>query len=308
MLQEGLGGSTNCIQQSSGSGLPCKENGFPSASSSKYEFFVRSEDGINLCVDLNSSPLDWIKKLEGQVNICDKMCKKKSRTFHEELGCFGESTKHSKSSILSDVNADEIKDGHIESESYQSKFTQENNNVVLNHPDVGDGSYTSITIAPSSTGVVALEKLEDQGGKSSEPDSDRNNDIHSSTDEIVCRRALDANDVNTLSKKLSANSSVNVADCPVSLAGLDNLNRKGSDESFEYSTLDNSCSLVMVNAVCSEGASMEMLQTETQNDESCVAYANSENPDLVKSKDVIETVEGGLVNSSEPDLEESVLS
>ncbi|XP_020527637.1 uncharacterized protein LOC110007899 isoform X1 [Amborella trichopoda] len=38
-----------------------------------FQFFVRSEEGINLYVDLNSSPADWIKKLKDEVHIYQQM-------------------------------------------------------------------------------------------------------------------------------------------------------------------------------------------------------------------------------------------
>lgn len=42
-----------------------------------FEFSVRSEKGINLVVDLNSSQLDWIKKLNDEVCIHQDMLNKK---------------------------------------------------------------------------------------------------------------------------------------------------------------------------------------------------------------------------------------
>ncbi|KAL2920990.1 Translation initiation factor IF-2 [Bienertia sinuspersici] len=78
-------------ESNSGAGIP--ENTFSSVLSSTavtpsptFTFDVCCEDGIQLSVDLDSSPLDWIENLKAGVRICDDMHKPKSQSFHEDIG------------------------------------------------------------------------------------------------------------------------------------------------------------------------------------------------------------------------------
>ncbi|XP_031259222.1 uncharacterized protein LOC116117323 isoform X2 [Pistacia vera] len=289
--------------------FPSSTNTFKAASSSSFEFYVRNEEGINLCVDLSSNPSDWIQKLKSEVNICENMCQNKSSSFHQELGRFGESNKQLKNSFLQNIDAQQVKDGNVPSVSSPSKFMKESKNAMLNIPDGGDGSLTSIAIKPNSNAVVVSEHLqEDKGLVSSEPNSDARDGTRSCTDENGCSTTVDS-DVNTPGKKISRNSLVSILDCPKSRATLEHQNSKPSSEICEYSTVENSCSLAnsqVVIAGSSTGVSLEMplLKAEIQRkDASSMPCKNGEFIDLVDSMDNTETEQSALANSSEPDID-----
>lgn len=62
------------------------------APSSTFEFHVRSEEGINLHVDFNSSPSDWAEKLKNDVCIFESVNHMNNQNSHEKLGHPGENT------------------------------------------------------------------------------------------------------------------------------------------------------------------------------------------------------------------------
>ncbi|MBA0817683.1 hypothetical protein Gohar_022278, partial [Gossypium harknessii] len=102
---------------------------------SPFQFHVSSEEGINLYVDLNSNPSDWVEKLKGEVSICQEMYHSKSQSFHKEHGCFGESSKPVKDSFQLNVDAEKIKDSHIHSGLPPSLIIKENDALQLDHLD-----------------------------------------------------------------------------------------------------------------------------------------------------------------------------
>ncbi|KAK2641850.1 hypothetical protein Ddye_023613 [Dipteronia dyeriana] len=288
--------------------LPSSMRMFETVSSSSFEFYVHSEDGINLSVDLNSNPSDWIKKMESEVNICENMRDNKSCSFHQELGRFGESNNQIKSSFPWAIDADQIKEDHAQSGSSPSTFMKENNHVELNHQDGGDRSLTSSPIEPSRIVVVVSENLpENQGVNSSEPHSDARDDIRSCTDENGCTTTLNSDVVNTPRKKLAGNSVVNVSDCSISLGTQEHQKSKPSNVTCEYSTApENSCGLVNSQVVIAGGPagdSMEMPPSKAAVQQKIVFCKNGEFLDLVDPKGNDVTEQGGLADSREPHLD-----
>ncbi|XP_044466706.1 uncharacterized protein LOC123196690 isoform X2 [Mangifera indica] len=289
--------------------FPSSANTFKAASSSSFEFYVHDEEGINLCVDLSSSASEWIQKLKTGVNICDKTCQNKSSSFHQELGHFGGSNKQQKNSFLQNLDAQQVKDGNVPSGSSPSKILNENKDPVLNDPDGGDGSSTSIAVKPNSISVfMSQHLLEDKGLVSSDPNSDAHDGTCSCTDENGCSTTVNS-DVNTPAKRLSNNCFASILDCPKSVARLEHQNSKPSSEICEYSSVENRCSLAnshVVIAGCSTGGAIEipLLEAEIQQkDASFMPCKNGEFIDLVDSVDNTETEQSGLANSSEPDID-----
>ncbi|KAJ4723434.1 Chromatin structure-remodeling complex subunit like [Melia azedarach] len=303
------------IQHKEANIFPCtKENASSSAvktietTSPSFEFYVCSEEGINLCVDLNSNPSDWIKKLKSEVNICENMCHNKSPSFHQELGRFGESNKQTKSSFLWNIDAHQSKDDNMQSESSPSILMKENNHVVLDHSDGGDGSLTSVAIKSSGFSVVVSERAqEDQGVILSEPNSDARDGIHSCTDENGCVTTLDSEIGNSPRKELAGNSTVdNTLDYPSGVPSFEHQNSKPTNEICD--TQDNSCSLVdsqLVVAGCRPGSSAEIPLSgpEIELNASCVPSENGEFLDLVYPTGTAETEQSRLADSSEPNFD-----
>lgn len=276
-----------------------------SLSSSSLEFYVRSEEGIKLCVDLSSNPSDWINKLKNEVNICENTSHNKAPSFHQELGRLGESNNQNKSSFLRNVDARQSKDGNVQSESSPSILTKENKDVVLNHPEGGDGSLTSIAIKPSGLAVVLSEHVqEDQGVVSSEPNSDARDGIHSCTDDNGCVTTIES-DVISPRKELAGNSTVDTSDCPISLASFEY--QKPSNENCEYSNQENSCNLVnsqlaIAGCAASSSGGVPPSETEIQQNGLSIPHKNGEFLDSVLPGNT-ETEQSGFANSSEPDLD-----
>lgn len=52
---------------------------------SSFEFYVWSDEGVNLQVDLTSSPSDWTNKFKNEVRVSDNVNVNKSRSFRQDL-------------------------------------------------------------------------------------------------------------------------------------------------------------------------------------------------------------------------------
>ncbi|XP_058102436.1 uncharacterized protein LOC131246375 isoform X3 [Magnolia sinica] len=72
------------------SGVVSSSEASMEAPPASFQFFVRSEEGINLHVDLSSSPSDWVKRLRDEVCMYRKVHRSKPRVLHRELGCLGD--------------------------------------------------------------------------------------------------------------------------------------------------------------------------------------------------------------------------
>ncbi|XP_039045560.1 uncharacterized protein LOC120185402 [Hibiscus syriacus] len=91
-------------------------------SSSSFQFHVKSEEGINLFVDLNSNPSEWVEKLRSEVSICQNMSHSKSQSFQQL-----------KSSFQLNVEAGRIADGHIYSGLPPSLIIKEHHALQLDN-------------------------------------------------------------------------------------------------------------------------------------------------------------------------------
>ncbi|KAI3965193.1 hypothetical protein MKX01_027684 [Papaver californicum] len=88
-----------------GESFGCSNHGARQTGSNEWppailEFHVRSEEGINIFVDLNSSLSDWMKKLKSELCIHPEKLNANSRVLHHELGIFSESEEQMKTSFL----------------------------------------------------------------------------------------------------------------------------------------------------------------------------------------------------------------
>ncbi|KAL3567474.1 hypothetical protein D5086_030125 [Populus alba] len=141
-----------------------------------FEFHVSSEEGIKLCVDLNSSPSEWIKKYKNQVSLCDNVVNTKSRSLYQELGCIGESNKKMKSSVLQNMDSDQIRDDSVQTDPSPSSVAGKNTSVSNGHPVGGNNSLISSPIIPCGVVVDVTQSLEaDPVLASAEPSSDGQN-------------------------------------------------------------------------------------------------------------------------------------
>lgn len=274
-----------------------------------FEFYVSSEEGIKLCVDLNSCPSDWIKKYKNQVYLCENVSNTKSRCLHQELGRIGESNKQMKSSFLQSMDPGQIKDGRVQAEPIPSLVVGKNIHVGIDHADGGDKSLTSLPIIPCGLAVDMPECLEDvQGIISSKPSSDVQNQMISNTESCSkneCAAAIDSDIIDAPIEKTACNFAVNsISDGSVDIVALEHQNAKHDDEGCENSTLQNSCIIENASVVfpgCLVSHSMEMQLSEDGNchkHASCSPHKNGEFLDPGDSKHNIGNEQDALANSS----------
>ncbi|KAK8515963.1 hypothetical protein V6N13_093262 [Hibiscus sabdariffa] len=275
-------------------------------SPSSFQFHVSSEEGINLFVDLNSNPSEWVEKLKSGVSICQNMSHGKCKTFHKELGRFGESSKQMENSSQLNVDAGKIKDGHIHSGLPSNMIIKEKNSLQLDHHDGDDGSLGSAVIIPCARGIDISDHLEgDQGLTSVKSHPDSQGQIVSagaSCGKDECLITL--NSINSPREKLAGDAALNISDGPLNLLTKEN-------EICENSTLQNSCHLVSSGGIipgCLPDALSEMQMPEElvhQKDALHSPGENGESVGLADPKHNIYANQGGLVGSTEFDQEPS---
>uniref|UniRef100_A0A6N2MK64 Uncharacterized protein n=1 Tax=Salix viminalis TaxID=40686 RepID=A0A6N2MK64_SALVM len=271
-----------------------------------FEFHVSSEEGIKLSVDLNSSPSEWIKKYKNQVSLCDNVVNTKSRSLYQELGCIGESNKKMKSSVLQNMDSDQIRDDFVQTDPSPSSAAGKNINVSNGHPDRGNNSLISSPIIPCGVVVDVTQSLEaDPGLASAEPSSDGQNQKTSNTESCSKKESIAAPDsdiTDTTLEKTACNFAVNsISNGSVDRVALMQQSSKCDDEVCENSTQQNSCNLENASAVF-PGCFMEMQLSETVNypkDASCLPHKNGKFLDQYNSKNIRGSEQDGLANSSE---------
>lgn len=126
-----------------------QDTGFP------FEFYVRSEEGINLYVDLNSTARDWMIELKNSVHITKEMRNEKSRVLpHQEVGRTGDTQEVGRTGDvdkqidhLSSLNANN--DPHVLSE-----ILMEKGHVGLDQPDTENVSLVDTVGEVHSVGEV----------------------------------------------------------------------------------------------------------------------------------------------------------
>lgn len=277
----------------------------PRVPSASFEFYVMSEEGINLYVDLNSSPSEWTKRFKNEVYICEGVHRNKSGSLHQDLGHFGEPNKQTENSFIGNVDSVQINDGHVLKRSSPSSKMIEDDHMVFERPDKGDASLLSSAIMSCGMALDESENMKkDQVLILSEPSSNTQDQINSAAESCAkdqCTVILDSDVTDTLQLKSASNSVVNSeSNCPLSPLASKDQNSKG-DEIFENSTMQNSCSLVNPSVVypgCSASGSLEMPTSDVASkDASTSAFETDGLLDLVDPKRNTEL--GGLANSSE---------
>ncbi|XP_021628762.1 uncharacterized protein LOC110626899 isoform X3 [Manihot esculenta] len=209
-----------------------------------FEFYVSSEEGIKLSVDLNSSPSDWIKDYKNQVSLCRHVDSTTSRSLCKELGCIGESDNTQvKGFFPQSVGPGEIKDGYVQAKTSPS-FVMENN------IEIDEGNKLVMILPTRQCSVEGLECLgEEQGPISSKPSADVQNQnqiisITESCTKNVYAAILDSDIADTPTEKTACNFAVNsISDGSVDLIANEHHNLKHGDEMCENLTWQNSSDL-----------------------------------------------------------------
>ncbi|KAK8572815.1 hypothetical protein V6N12_028857 [Hibiscus sabdariffa] len=276
----------------------------PTISPSSFQFHVSSEEGINLYVDLNSNPSDWVEKLKSEVSICQNMSHSKSKTFHKDFGHFGESSKQTENSSQLNVDAGKIKDGHIHSGLPPHMIIKETNSLPPDLPDGDVGSLGSAIIIPCARAIDVSEHLEgDQGLTFVKSHSDSQGQIVSAG---TCSKdgylvTLESN-ISSPRENIAGDAALNISNGPLNLLTKEN-------EIRENSTLQNGCHLVSSGGIipgCLPDGSLQMQMPEDlvlQKDALHSPGENGEFVGLVNPKHNIYANQGGLVDSTELDQE-----
>ncbi|XP_022979828.1 uncharacterized protein LOC111479409 isoform X3 [Cucurbita maxima] len=106
---------------------------FPSA----IEFYVWSDEGINLFVDLNSSPLDWTERLKNEVYICESIYRDKC--LQQNL-CWFKGHKEFAKSFQWNNHPGLLKDDYLQKEAPSSSNLMTDNCMVTDQLDEANGS------------------------------------------------------------------------------------------------------------------------------------------------------------------------
>lgn len=279
----------------------------PSASTSSFQFHVSSEEGINLHVDLNSNPSEWVEKLRSEVSICQNMSHSKSQTFHKELGHFGESSKPVKSSFQLNVDGGEQKDGYINSGLPPSLIIKENNPVQLDHPNGDDGSLGSTVMAPCAKAVDVLEHLEGDQGLTlfkAHPDfQGQTIPADASSAKEGCLITLDSN-IKSPQEKLATDAVLSILDGESNLLTAEHQTSKLENDLSENSTLQNGCNLVSPGGIfpgCLPDGLMQMPMDHHKDDSLLSHCKHREFVEMVIPKHNICAEQGGLGGTTELD-------
>ncbi|CAL0332461.1 unnamed protein product [Lupinus luteus] len=289
------------------------------------EFFVWNNEGINLCVDLNSSPSDWINKLRNEVCTSTDVNRKDSRSLRQELSYLGENSTQGKSSLLSKTNCDQIDDHHTRQIKSSSSLKMAKDDAIgLDELNKGASPliYDSLTpysktvnvavnVKENESAVTALtvnvaDNLKEYGSPvSAEVNRGTTNNYISGSES--CAKALskkirDSYATDTPFFKSPCGSVGNSPSNPVTLGCQ---NSKPDDEISEDCVMVNGPCFVNPGVVypgASFSGSMELQISEVA---SCQKYASlslCENDgflDLSDPKNTLDAHQIGLVNSSE---------
>ncbi|XP_019436542.1 PREDICTED: uncharacterized protein LOC109342929 isoform X1 [Lupinus angustifolius] len=128
---------------------------------SSLEFFVWNDEGINLCVDLNSSPSDWINKLRNEVCTSMDVNRKNSRSLRQELGYLGESSTQGKTSFLSKTNSDQIDDHTRQIESSSSLKLAKDDVTGLDQQNKGRSPLLGDSLIPCSITINVADNVKE---------------------------------------------------------------------------------------------------------------------------------------------------
>ncbi|XP_057490207.1 uncharacterized protein LOC130776137 isoform X2 [Actinidia eriantha] len=180
-----------------------------------FEFYVSSEEGINLIVDMNSSPSDWSKKWESKVCSCHKKFYNKFGSLSEELHLLGNSNKEIKNSFPWSTDSEQkVNNDEIQAQSFPYSIKREGDSLVVDHPYGGDGFSRSLPKKPCIDAMEMSTQLEEDKELPhfSTPNYDVRNHVISVPEYGPIDRetvTLESSVINIPQMKLSSNSVVN---------------------------------------------------------------------------------------------------
>ncbi|XP_029128645.1 uncharacterized protein LOC109806124 isoform X2 [Cajanus cajan] len=297
--------------------------------SRSFEFYVWSDEGINLCIDLNSSPSDWSNRYRNEVCVSlDKSAKKEFRSLWQDLGCLGGSSTQGKNSFLWSANSVCFDDCNGQTKSSQIlKLAKD----VTGPNQQNKGGLPSIydSLAPCSMPVNVENNVNENKSTASAEltvNVAENLKKYESTvsDEVsfgapnnyisgakscskeVHKKILDLNATNTPFIKSICGSVGNSLSDPDTLGQK---NSKPNNEIFEVCAMLNGSCPVNPDMMCPGALLSDSLEVKVSEVTSCHKYlslSHSENNgflDLSDPKNASDVERGLLVNSSELNLD-----
>lgn len=245
----------------------------PEVFSSAIEFYVWSDEGINLYVDLNSSPLDWTERLKNEVYICESVYREEC--LHQNL-CWFKGHKGIASSFQWNSPAGLIKDDYLRKENSSSLDLMINKCTEIDQLDEADGSVISSAVMSHAINADASEHLdEDQTIMSSGIDFDVQNQKLAGSEFCAAVDNCEKNINDALQKKANCDS---VSGGLSSAATLEHRNSILESEICETSTLQNSCTILNLSVGypgSSAAGSMDVQSSDIEErpkDISCTPY------------------------------------
>lgn len=127
---------------------------------SSFEFSVTSEEGINLYVDMNSSLVDWHKKLENGMCICRCVEESEPQSFREQLLYLGNSRKEAHDSF-GWKSENRIKDSNSSFVSSPNSLNKNGDDGLLSHRDEENGPSEIFAAAACSSAQEDSNCLEE---------------------------------------------------------------------------------------------------------------------------------------------------
>ncbi|RDX99301.1 hypothetical protein CR513_17662, partial [Mucuna pruriens] len=298
------------------------------APSHSFEFYVWSDEGINLCIDLSSSPSDWANRYRNEVCATENVCRKESRSLLQDLSCLGGSSTQGKSSFPRNTNSGPFDDCNGQTKSSPSLKLAKDVMGLDQQNEAGRPSiYDSLT-PRNMTVNVAKNVNENQSTVSAELTVNVADNLKKYESTVSAEVSYGAPNnyisgaescAKTASKKILDS---NATDTPFiksicgsvgnSLSGPDTLRHKNSKLDNEISEdcvmLHGSCP-VNPGMLCPGALLSGSLELQVSEVASCPKYVsvsffkNDGFLDLSDPKNTLDVEQGGLVNSSEINLD-----
>ncbi|CAJ1933329.1 unnamed protein product [Sphenostylis stenocarpa] len=160
-----------CHQKSNGgvveAGAPSVEKDFASsikaatdAPPSSFEFYVWSDVGVSLHVDLNLSPADWINRFRNEVCISENMHGNKSRSLWQDLSDLAENSTQGKSSFLWSTNSGQIDEHDSQARSPSGFKLIKDDATGLDQQNTDVSPLISNSLTPCSTTIKLKDNLQ----------------------------------------------------------------------------------------------------------------------------------------------------
>lgn len=128
---------------------------------SSFEFYVWSDVGINLHVDLNLPPSDWISRFRNEVCISENVHGNKSRSLWQDLSGLGENSTQGKSSFLRSTNSGQIDDHDGQGKSSSSLKLTKDGATELDQQNKDDSPLICDSLNPYSMTIKVEDNLQE---------------------------------------------------------------------------------------------------------------------------------------------------